>query len=90
MQLANHLVNPLCQTGKGSFNIPARINYTLFSTLSLLGVKFDPAQFVQHILDWETLYAEHGIWPNYVLGNHDAKRIGTRHTKDEDDARLKV
>jgi len=52
--------------------------------------KFDPAQYAKHILDWESLYAQYGIWPNYVLGNHDIPRIGTRHTKGEDDARLKV
>ena len=52
--------------------------------------QFNPAQYVQHILDWEALYAERGLWPNYVLGNHDAQRTGTRHTKNEDDARLKV
>jgi alpha-glucosidase len=52
--------------------------------------KFDPARYVKHILDWETLYKEHGIWPNYVLGNHDVPRMATRHTAGEDDARLKV
>ena len=52
--------------------------------------KFDPAQYVKHILGWEDLYAKHGIWPNYVLGNHDVPRMATRHTKGEDDARLKV
>jgi alpha-glucosidase len=52
--------------------------------------KFDPAKYVKHILDWEDLYTNHGIWPNYVLGNHDVPRMATRHTKSEDDARLKV
>jgi alpha-glucosidase len=52
--------------------------------------QFNPAQYVQHISDWETLYAERGIWPNYVLGNHDAKRMATRHTKNEEDDRIKV
>jgi len=52
--------------------------------------KFDPAQYAKHIFDWENLYAEHGIWPNYVLGNHDVPRMATRHTKNEDDACLKV
>jgi alpha-glucosidase len=52
--------------------------------------KFDPAQYAKYILDWEDLYANHGIWPNYVLGNHDVPRVGTRHTKSESDARLKV
>jgi len=52
--------------------------------------KFDPAQYVKYILDWEALYAEYGIWPNYVLGNHDVRRMATRHTNSEEDARLKV
>jgi len=52
--------------------------------------KFDPARFAKYILDWENLYARYGIWPNYVLGNHDVSRMATRHIKGEDDARLKV
>jgi alpha-glucosidase len=52
--------------------------------------KFNPAQYARHILNWEDLYALYGIWPNYVLGNHDASRVATRHTKGEGDARLKV
>jgi alpha-glucosidase len=52
--------------------------------------KFDPAQYVRYILDWEELYAKHGIWPNYVLGNHDVPRMAARHTRSEEDARLKV
>jgi alpha-glucosidase len=52
--------------------------------------KFDPAQYAKHILGWEDLYARYGIWPNYVLGNHDVPRMATRHTKNEDDTRTKV
>lgn len=52
--------------------------------------RFDPAILFKPILDWEELYARHDIWPNYVLGNHDATRMATRHTKKESDARLKV
>ena len=53
--------------------------------------KFDPAKLVEPILDWEELYTQHGIWPNYVLGNHDATRMATRHTKSvEDDRRIRV
>jgi alpha-glucosidase len=52
--------------------------------------QFDPAQYTQLILDWEMAYAERGIWPNYVLGNHDIKRIATRHANSEEDDRLKV
>jgi len=52
--------------------------------------KFDPAQYAKHILAWEDLYAQYGIWPNYVLGNHDVPRMATRHTRSEEDARLKV
>ncbi|MFZ5818344.1 MAG: alpha-amylase family glycosyl hydrolase [Chloroflexota bacterium] len=52
--------------------------------------KFDPAQYAKYILDWENLSREHGIWPNYVLGNHDVPRMATRHARGEDDARLRV
>jgi alpha-glucosidase len=52
--------------------------------------KFDPAQYAKHILDWEDLYAQYGIWPNYVLGNHDVPRMATRHAIGEDDSRLRV
>ena len=52
--------------------------------------RFDPAMLIKPILDWEELYTQHGIWPNYVLGNHDARRMASRHTKDERDARIKV
>ena len=52
--------------------------------------KFDLSQYIKHIQGWESLYAKHGIWPNYVLGNHDAIRMATRHTKSEKDERLKV
>lgn len=51
---------------------------------------FDPSKLARAILDWEALHAEHGLWPNYVMGNHDASRMATRHTKNEEDARLKV
>jgi alpha-glucosidase len=52
--------------------------------------RFDPAKLIRAIADWETLYAGHDLWPNYVLGNHDAPRMATRHTRDECDARNKV
>jgi alpha-glucosidase len=52
--------------------------------------RFDPAKLLKPILDWEMLYAEHELWPNYVLGNHDTPRMGSRHTKSESDARIKV
>ena len=52
--------------------------------------KFDLSQYIKHIQDWESLYAEYGTWPNYVLGNHDAIRMATRYTKGEKDERLKV
>jgi len=55
-----------------------------------MGSRFDPAELIKPILDWEELYAQYGIWPNYVLGNHDAMRMATRHTKNEEDDRLKV
>ena len=52
--------------------------------------RFDPGRYVKYILDWEELYAKQGIWPNYVMGNHDLPRMATRHTQGEDDSRLKV
>ena len=51
---------------------------------------FDPAKLSNPIIEWEESYAQHGLWPNYVLGNHDVKRMATRYTKNEDDSRLKV
>lgn len=52
--------------------------------------KFAPTLYSKSILDWEGLHSEHGIWPNYVLGNHDVPRMAARHTKSESDSRLKV
>jgi alpha-glucosidase len=52
--------------------------------------KYDPAQYARHIQAWEDLYAQYGLWPNYVLGNHDVPRMATRHVSNENDARLKV
>jgi len=52
--------------------------------------KFDPAKYARHIQAWEDLYTRHGIWPNYVLGNHDVPRMASRHTRSEKDARLKI
>jgi alpha-glucosidase len=52
--------------------------------------KFNPASYARHILAWEDLYAKHGIWPNYVLGNHDVSRMASRHTRSEQDRRLKL
>ncbi len=51
---------------------------------------FAPRAFRKAIEEWERLYAEYGIWPNYVLGNHDVPRMATRYAHGEDDARLKV
>ena len=70
-------------TGKDKLN--AAFNF------DFLWSRFDPAKLIKPIQDWEDIYAQHGIWPNYVLGNHDATRMATRHMKkDEEDARLKV
>lgn len=52
--------------------------------------KYNPAQLLSAIRDWEELADETGLWPNYVLGNHDVKRTATRHAKGEDDAHAKV
>ena len=56
----------------------------------LMWSRYNPADLLQPIQAWETLYAEHRLWPNYVLGNHDATRMASRHTRHEDDARLKI
>ncbi len=51
---------------------------------------FKPEHLLGHILDWVKLEHEHGIWPNYVLSNHDVPRPATLHARGEDDARVKV
>jgi alpha-glucosidase len=51
---------------------------------------FHASRFLKPIRDWEQVGRAHGIWPNYVLGNHDVPRMATRHAGGEDDARLKV
>lgn len=51
---------------------------------------FDAARLLEPILAWEQLERERGIWPNYVLSNHDLPRAATRYGQGEDDARLKV
>ncbi len=52
--------------------------------------RYNPADLLRPVQAWETLNAEHGLWPNYVLGNHDAKRMASRHTRSEGDTRLKI
>ena len=49
-----------------------------------------PRKWLQAIQNWEKLWHEHHIWPNYVLSNHDNPRAATRYTKGEDDRLLKV
>ncbi|MGB9640183.1 MAG: alpha-amylase family glycosyl hydrolase [Anaerolineales bacterium] len=49
-----------------------------------------PRKWLQAILNWEKLWQEYQIWPNYVLSNHDNPRAATRYTKGEDDRLLKV
>jgi alpha-glucosidase len=51
---------------------------------------FEAARLLKPVLDSERAWNEHGIWPNYVLGNHDVARMATRHAPGEEDARLKV
>jgi alpha-glucosidase len=51
---------------------------------------FNSARYLRAIRDWQAIEARHGIWPNYVLGNHDIPRMATRHARGADDARLKV
>jgi alpha-glucosidase len=52
--------------------------------------RFDPDRLLGPILAWEKLFSAHRLWPNYVLGNHDARRVASRHTRNERDERLKV
>ena len=52
--------------------------------------RFDPVSITKAVQEWERLFIQHEIWPTYVLGNHDVPRTGSRFTKNEDDARLKV
>ena len=52
--------------------------------------KYNPTQLLSAIQEWEELSSETGLWPNYVLGNHDVQRTATRHAKGEEDARAKV
>ena len=52
--------------------------------------KYRPEPLLKAIQNWEELSAETGLWPNYVLSNHDVPRTATRHAKGEDDARTKV
>jgi alpha-glucosidase len=52
--------------------------------------RYNPTSLLGPILAWEKLFSEHSLWPNYFLGNHDAKRMATRHSRDETDARLKI
>ncbi len=57
---------------------------------AFLWSKYRPDKLLKTIHDWEDLAEETGLWPNYVLSNHDVPRPATRHGKGEDDARTKV
>jgi alpha-glucosidase len=59
-------------------------------TFDFMWSRFDASRLLRPILDWEGLYCEHGLWPNYVMGNHDTPRMATRHAQGEEDTRLKV
>lgn len=50
----------------------------------------NPRRLLKPILAWEKLYREQGIWPNYVLSNHDVPRSATRYARGEEDNLLKV
>lgn len=52
--------------------------------------RFNPASLIKPIRDWEKLYREHNLWPNYVLSNHDVPRMASRYTTGENDERIKV
>ncbi len=49
-----------------------------------------PVKWIKAIQNWEELWLDHHIWPNYVLSNHDNPRTATRYAKGEDDRLLKV
>ncbi len=51
---------------------------------------FKPKEFYKAIQKWEEISEETGVFPNYVLGNHDVRRPGSRYGKGEDDARVKI
>ncbi|MBT3338807.1 MAG: DUF3459 domain-containing protein [Anaerolineae bacterium] len=57
---------------------------------AFLWSKYRPQQLLKAINNWEELAEETGLWPNYVLSNHDTPRPATRHAKGESDARTKV
>ena len=57
---------------------------------AFLWSKYRPDQLLKAIQYWEELSAETGLWPNYVLSNHDVPRTATRHATGEEDARVKV
>jgi alpha-glucosidase len=40
---------------------------------------FQPARYIKAIRDWQQIEMDEGIWPIYVLGNHDVRRMATRH-----------
>ena len=52
--------------------------------------KYKPEKFLTAIQHWEDLAKEVGIFPNYVLSNHDMPRPATRYAKGEEDARTKI
>jgi alpha-glucosidase len=56
---------------------------------SFLECPWRPARFLAAIQRWEEALHEES-WPNYVLGNHDVRRIASRYARGEDDERLKV
>ena len=68
----------------GSDRLHAAFNF------DFLFAPFDASRLLKPILDWEAVEQKHGIWPNYVLSNHDQLRTATRHAKGKDDARVKV
>jgi alpha-glucosidase len=56
---------------------------------SFLENRYKPSSYYKSIQQWENVLDQKG-WPCYVLNNHDVTRSATRHTRSEDDERLKV
>lgn len=66
---------------------PGKLHATF--DFSLLKTRWNPAHFLESILDREKITPA-DAWPNNVLNNHDAPRSATRFLAAKDDQQLKV
>jgi len=81
---------PLAPTTEKIFQYMGNNKLHAAFQFDFLKSNYSPTQLLNTILDWEKLSEETGLWPNYVLSNHDSTRTATRHANGEDDARTKV